>query len=100
MGNINNLIEKLDNNHAEFIEEEKELLDQWIMKIDRANPNRKLTVQMTNEIKDFFRTYWQKDHTMIQQEYPFLNQLPLEVRSKVPLPLTNTRINPMYSCRS
>ena len=83
MGNINNLIEKLDNNHAEFIEEETELLDQWIMKIDRANPNRRLPPNMIKDIKDFFRTYWQKDHTMIQQEYPFLNQLPLEVRSQV-----------------
>ena len=83
MGNINNLIEKLDDNHLEFMEEENELLDQWIMKIDRANPKRRLQPEMIKHIKDFFRTYWQKDHTMIQDEYPFLNQLPLDLRSKV-----------------
>lgn len=85
MGNINNLIEKLDNDHQEFIEEESELLDQWIMKIDRANPKRRLKPEMIKDIKDFFRTYWQKDHTMVQEEFPFLNQLPLKVRSQVAL---------------
>lgn len=38
MGNINNLIERLDDDHAEYIQNENEELDQWLIMIDRANP--------------------------------------------------------------
>jgi len=83
MSNINNLIEKLDDDHVEILENKSEELDQWILKIDRANRDRKLTTELVDEIKAFFRNYWQKDHTMIQNDECFLNQMPRDLRSKV-----------------
>lgn len=58
MGNINNLIEKLDDDHNEYLENELEKLDQWLMKIDRANPRKKLKREMVTAIKDALETYW------------------------------------------
>jgi len=45
MGNINDLVEKLDDTPMEYMEVESELLDQWIIKIDRANPKNKLPIK-------------------------------------------------------
>lgn len=83
MSNINNLIEKLDDDHVEILENKAEELDQWILKIDRANRDRKLPTELVDEIKIFYRNYWQKDHTMIQNDETFLNQMPRDLRSKV-----------------
>ena len=83
MSNINNLIEKLDDDHVEILENKSEELDQWILKIDRANRDKKLESDFVEEIKAFFKNYWQKDHTMIQNEESFLNQMPRDLRSRV-----------------
>lgn len=40
MGNINILVEKLDDDHLEYLEIENEKLDQWLIKISRANEMR------------------------------------------------------------
>ena len=42
MSNINNLIQKLNDDHLEILEGKSEELDQWILKIDRANIDKKL----------------------------------------------------------
>jgi len=83
MSNINSLIEKLDDDHVEILENKSEELDQWILKIDRSNRDRKLPSDLVEEIKNFYRNYWQKDHTMIQNDEFFLNQMPRDLRSKV-----------------
>ena len=83
MSNINSLIEKLDDDHVEILENKSEELDQWILKIDRSNRDRKLPTDLVEEIKSFYRNYWQKDHTMIQNDEFFLNQMPRDLRSKV-----------------
>eukprot|EP01017_Pseudomicrothorax_dubius_P040668 TRINITY_DN639_c0_g1_i1.p1 TRINITY_DN639_c0_g1~~TRINITY_DN639_c0_g1_i1.p1 ORF type:complete len:723 (-),score=156.32 TRINITY_DN639_c0_g1_i1:1838-4006(-) len=83
MGNINNLVQKLDDDHIEIIENEQEQLDQWIMKIDNSNPTRKLQPELIDRVKEFFMVYWQKDHTTIQDEYPFLSQLPIQTKHKL-----------------
>lgn len=83
MGNINQLIEKLDDDHNEYIENEAELLDQWIMKVDRANPHRKLSNDLIKKIQESFKTYWKDDHTIVKK-FDFINQLPVEIRHDVP----------------
>jgi len=83
MSNINSLIEKLDDDHVEILENKSEELDQWILKIDRSNRDRKLPTDLVEEIKSFYRNYWQKDHTMIQNDEFFLNQMPRDLRSKL-----------------
>ncbi|EGR27650.1 hypothetical protein IMG5_191890 [Ichthyophthirius multifiliis] len=83
MGNINNLIEKLNDDHVEYIQNENENLDQWIIKIDRANPTRKLPQTFIDDLRKRFTIYWQKDHTTVVQEYPFFNQLPVDLREQV-----------------
>ena len=40
MGNINMLVEKLDDDHLEYLEIENEILDEWLVKISRANELR------------------------------------------------------------
>jgi len=84
MSNINTFIIQLDNNNSEIMEKNTEELDQWIMKIDRANPpTKKLEESMVKEINEFFQTYWQKDHTMINTDDNFLNQLPRDLKAKL-----------------
>jgi hypothetical protein len=83
MSNINNLIQKLESGNVEILENKTEELDQWILKIDRANRDRKLPTDLVDEVKFFFRNYWQKDHTTIQNDEAFLNQMPRDLRSKV-----------------
>lgn len=82
MGNINNLIEKLDDDVDEYLENELEKLDQWLMKIDRANSHRKLKHEMVLKIKDALHTYWTLDHVVVQQN-GFLDQLPVGMRKNV-----------------
>ena len=86
MGNINGLIEKLDDDHNEYIENESELLDQWLMKIDRANPKKRLDNDLVQKIKDSLMSYWKNDHLIIQKN-DFLYQLPLEIKREVCPPL-------------
>ena len=83
MSNINNLIQKLNDDHLEILEGKSEELDQWILKIDRANIDKKLPTELFDEIKNFFRNYWQRDHTMVHSDEAFLNQLPRDLRSKL-----------------
>ncbi|KAL4468617.1 hypothetical protein ABPG74_005120 [Tetrahymena malaccensis] len=83
MGNINNLIEKLNDDHLEYIQNENENLDQWIIKIDRANPTRKLPQSFVDDLRKRFTIYWQRDHTTVVQEFPFFNQLPVDLRSQL-----------------
>ena len=82
MGDINNLIEKLDDDHDEYLENELEKLDQWLMKIDRANPRKKLKREIVSAIKDALETYWKMDHLVVQ-ENSFLEQLPPKIRSEL-----------------
>lgn len=82
MGNINNLIEKLDDDHNEYLENEVEQLDQWLMKIDRANPNNRLNAKLVENIKDTLVTYWKMDHLVVQK-YGFLEQLPVQLRDEL-----------------
>lgn len=82
MGNINNLIEKLDDDVDEYLENELEKLDQWLMKINRANSHRKLKHDMVVKIKDALKTYWTLDHVVVQQN-GFLDQLPVGMRKNV-----------------
>lgn len=82
MGNINNLIEKLDDDHNEYLENELEKLDQWLMKIDRANPRKKLKKEMVSAIKDALETYWKMDHLVVQDN-TFLEQLPPKLRDEL-----------------
>jgi len=58
MSNINNLIQKLNDDHLEILEGKSEELDQWILKLDRANIDKKLPSELFDEIKNFFRNYW------------------------------------------
>jgi len=83
MGNINGLFEKLDDDHEEYIENEFEVLDQWLMKIDRANPKKRLEKERVDKIRSSLKTYWEKDHLIIQKN-DFLHQLPVEIKSDVP----------------
>lgn len=80
MGNINSLIEKLDDDHDEYIENEFEVLDQWLMKIDRANPKRRLDQMRVEKIRSSLKTYWEKDHLTVQNN-DFLHQLPVELKA-------------------
>jgi CRP-like cAMP-binding protein len=82
MGNINVLIEKLDDDHNEYIENEFEVLDQWLMKIDRANPKKRLNQERVDKIRGSLKTYWEKDHSSIQKG-DFLHQLPVELKSEL-----------------
>lgn len=82
MGNINGLVQKLDDDHEEYIENEMEVLDQWLMKIDRANPKKRLDEKRVERIKNSLKTYWEKDHLIIQNN-DFLHQLPVEIKSEV-----------------
>lgn len=82
MGNINGLVQKLDDDHEEYIENEMEVLDQWLMKIDRANPKKRLDQKRVDRIKNSLQTYWEKDHLIIQNN-DFLHQLPVELKSEV-----------------
>ena len=83
MSNIFSLIQTAEADNVEVLENKTEELDQWISKIDRANRDRKLPGDLVDELKSFFRNYWQKDHTTIQSDETFLNQLPRELRSKL-----------------
>ena len=75
---------QLDENHSEIIKQKNEELDQWLMKIDRVNPpNKKIPGDMVRDIKDFFKTYWEKDHTMIITDENFLYQLPRDIKTEV-----------------
>ena len=82
MGNINNLIEKLDDDVEEYLENELEKLDQWLMKIDRANVHRRLESSMVERIKDALFTYWKSDHVVIKDN-DFLEQLPTGIRREL-----------------
>ena len=82
MGNINNLIEKLDDDVDEYLQNELTKLDQWLMKIDRANSHRKLKHEMVDKITDSLSTYWKLDHVVIQKNN-FLDQLPIKMRKKL-----------------
>ena len=83
MGNINVLVQKLDDDHVEFLENEGEALDQCLIKIDRANPNRNLPSAFIKDLRDRFFNYWQKDHTTIIKDFSFLHQLPIPIRTDV-----------------
>lgn len=81
MGNINSLVEKLDDDHDEYVENEIEQLEEWLMRIDSANPKKHLTREIVHKIKDSLTTFWKLDHTIVNNEN-FLNQLPIDVRKE------------------
>ena len=83
MGNINTLIEKLDDDTLEYLQDEEEKLDEWLMKLHHANPFRKLTPDYVSKLKKDFVSHWTKDHSSITQEYPFFNQLPFALKNEL-----------------
>jgi hypothetical protein len=83
MSNINSLIQKLNDDPAELLENKTTELDQWILKLDRANVDKALPADLFEKIKEFFRNYWLKDHTMLHSDDPFLHQLPRDLKSKL-----------------
>ena len=83
MGNINILIEKLDDDTLEYLQDEEEKLDEWLMKIHHANPFRKLKTDYVSRLKKDFVSHWTKDHSSIVQEYPFFNQLPFSLKNEL-----------------
>lgn len=80
MGNINMLVEKLDYNHLEYLQLENEKLDQWLIKISRANGHRKLSDTFVEELRHRFNFYWQRDHSSVATG---LRQLPYKLQQDV-----------------
>ena len=85
MSNINTLIEKLDDDHLEYLENEKEKFEEWILKIDRVNKNNKLEKKLVDDMRKYFLNYYQKDHTTLKYENSFLQQIPLKIKQEVKL---------------
>ena len=50
MGNINNLISQVTESTTQIIDTQKEELDIWLMRIDRANPKKKLRIEDVKDI--------------------------------------------------
>jgi len=63
--------------------EQKEELDQWLMKIDRANPKRRLKKYQVDNIVNFFQHYNRENISQIQDDYPFLRQLPKDLKAEL-----------------
>lgn len=83
MGNINVLIEKLDDDTLEYLQDAEEKLEEWLMKLDNANPYRKLLSEYVNRLKKDLYNYWSKDHSCIIKEYPFFNQMPFSLKNEL-----------------
>ena len=83
MGNINTLIEKLDDDTLEYLQDEEEKLDKWLMKLDHANPKKKLLSEYVARLKKHLLIHWSKDHSSIINEYPFFNQLPFSLKNEL-----------------
>jgi hypothetical protein len=52
-----------------------ENLEDWMMRIDTANPQRHLPVDLIIKIKDGLKTYWELDHQIILAD-TFYKELP------------------------
>lgn len=83
MGNINTLIEKLDDDPLEYLQDEEEKLDEWLLKLDNANPYRKLRTEYVTRLKNDLMNHWSKDHCSVIQEFPFFNQMPFELKNEL-----------------
>jgi len=83
MTNINTLIEKLDDDPLEYLQDEEEKLDEWLMKLDNANPFRKLMTEYVNRLKKDLLIHWSKDHSSMVREYPFFNQMPFSLKNEL-----------------
>lgn len=83
MGNINVLIEKLDDDPLEYLQDEEEKLDEWLMKLDKANPYRKLQTSYVSRLKTHLLSHWSKDHSCIMKDFPFFNQMPFSLKNEL-----------------
>jgi Ion channel len=58
MGNINILVEKLDDDHLEYLQIENEKLDQWLIMVTRANDSRRFSEYFVDELRHRLNIYW------------------------------------------
>lgn len=64
-----------DADQNEYIDDMIENLEDWMMRIDTANPHRHLPVDLITKIKDGLKTYWELDHQIILAD-TFYKELP------------------------
>lgn len=82
MGNINSLIANIDGDQNEYIGAMIENLEDWMMRIDTANPQRHLPPKLIEKIKDGLKTYWELDHQIIQED-TFYKELPGPIKKEL-----------------
>ena len=63
------------------------------MKIDRANPKRKLKKYQVDGIVNFFQHYNRENISQIHDDFPFLKQLPKDLKAQLLLYLFRDFIN-------
>lgn len=81
MGNINDLIQKLDDNTLEYKLTEERNLDEWLIRLEKYNPHKIKESIFLSHLKRTFLDYWSRDHTCIKnKKIRFFDQLPFDIK--------------------
>jgi len=82
LGNVNGLVAQL-NYEANLKSQQAEQLEEWLLKLDRAGKNKRLSNANYKFITNYMKMYWNKNQKGIDKDGEFVTQLPPSLRTKV-----------------
>ncbi len=85
LGNVNGLVAQL-NYEANLKSQQAEQLEDWLLRLDRAGKNKRLSNTQYKFVTNYLATYWNKNIKGIDTDRDFIMQLPPALRSKVRFP--------------